>query len=241
MQETVFIVDDNAELQRIIALCLKEDGYAVLTASNSRECLEKLKNIPVHLLLLDILLPDGNGLVLIEKIRQLTDAPIIAISGKNELADKVVGLEMGADDYLTKPFDEAELKARVRAHLRRYGNMKAPKETATTTADPLRIGKWTINRERFQVFDENGASCNLTIGEFRLLEMLARSPNRVLSREQILDALKEDALDITDRSIDIQIARIRKKMGDNGKTPEIIKTIRSVGYMLVTDAQKAEF
>lgn len=240
MQQTIYIVDDNEELKSLIALSLESEGYAVITAHDSRECLEKLKKISVDLILLDILLPDGNGLVLIEKIRQLTNAPIIAISGKNELADKIVGLEMGADDYMTKPFDEAEMKARVRAHLRRYASMKdaAPSQDA---GEKVRIGKWILNRARFQIFDEAGTSGNLTVGEFKLLDMLARAPNRVLTREQILDAIRDDSLDITDRSIDIQVARLRKKIGDNAKMPEIIKTVRSAGYMLVLDSKKAAF
>ncbi len=241
MPETILVVDDNAELQRLIVISLSEDGYTLITAGDTRECLEKLKKIPVNLILLDILLPDGNGLVLIEKIRQLSNAPIIAISGKNEMADKIVGLEMGADDYLTKPFDDAEMKARVRAHLRRYASMREGNPADQQTADGVKIGKWILNRERLQIFDEAGVSGNLTVGEFRLLEMLARAPNRVLSREQILDAIKDDSLDITDRSIDIQIARVRKKIGDNGKMPEIIKTVRSAGYMLVLDRKKSEF
>ena len=236
---TIFVVDDNKEFQRIISLCLAEDGYAIATAHSVGECLESLQKTPVDLILLDILLPDGNGLVLIEKIRKLTNVPIIAISGKNEIADKVVGLEMGADDYLTKPFEAPELKARVRAHLRRYASMKEPPKAAKETQ--LNIGKWKLNHARFQIFDEEGASGNLTVGEFRLLQLLAQSPNRVLTREQILDMTKDDNLDILDRSIDIQIARIRKKIGDSAKTPEIIKTVRSVGYMLVTDKEKANF
>lgn len=239
-QPTVFVVDDNDELQHIIALCLSEEGYTIASARNAKECLEKLKKIPPDVILLDILLPDGNGLALIEKIRALTNAPIIAISGKNEMADKIVGLEMGADDYITKPFDAAELKARVRAHLRRHASMKAS-GTEDNNANGLKIGKWIMNRARLQIFDEAGNSGNLTVGEFRLLEMLALAPNRVLSREQILDSIKDDSLDTLDRSIDIQIARVRKKIGDSAKTPEIIKTVRSVGYMLVLDKKKADF
>jgi two-component system OmpR family response regulator len=235
-KQTIFIVEDNKELQHIISLCLAEDDYLVVTADNAQECFEKLKKNSVDLILLDILLPDGNGLALIQRIRQITDAPIIAISGKNEMADKVVGLEMGADDYITKPFEAPELKARVRAHLRRYANFKEPsvKDQSNIQAE-IAIGKWTLNRSRFQIFDENGKSGNLTVGEFRLLELLAASPNRVLSREQILDVIKNENLDILDRAIDIQIARVRKKIGDNGKSPEIIKTVRSIGYMLVLD------
>lgn len=240
MQETIYIVEDNEELKKLVALSLSAEGYVVITAGSSRECIEKLKKISVNLILLDILLPDGNGLVLIEKIRQLTDAPIIAISGKNEMADKIVGLEMGADDYMTKPFDEAEMKARVRAHLRRYASMKeaGPSQDAM---EQVQIGKWVLNRARLQIFDENGISGNLTVGEFKLLDLLARAPNRILTREQILDAINDDSLDITDRSIDIQIARLRKKIGDNAKMPEIIKTVRSAGYMLVLDNKKATF
>lgn len=236
---TILVVDDNKEFQHIVSLCLAEEGYVLTSAHSTAECLDVLQKTSVDLILLDILLPDGNGLVLIEKIRKLTNVPIIAISGKNEMADKVVGLEMGADDYLTKPFEAPELKARVRAHLRRYASIK-DQAKAEVAEESLRIGKWFLNQARFQIFDEVGNSGNLTVGEFRMLHLLAQAPNRVLTREHILDLTKDDNLDILDRSIDIQIARIRKKIGDSAKTPEIIKTVRSVGYMLVADKKKVE-
>lgn len=237
---TVFVVDDDEVFQKILSKCLADDGYKVVAAYNAHECLEKLKENSVDLILLDISLPDGNGLVLIQSIRQLTNVPILAISGKNEMSDKVVGLEMGADDYITKPFEPPELKARIRAHLRRNSMLReqAQNNIDDTPECCIRIGKWNLSRSKFQIFDDAGQSGGLSLGEFQLLDLLATSPNKVLSREQILDKTKDDNLDISDRSIDIRIARIRKKIGDDGKDSEIIRTVRNAGYMLVLDRGK---
>ncbi len=227
--ETLFLVDDDRELCDTLVENLRRKGFRVIAAHSAAECLDKLDHQPVDLVLLDLVLPDGSGLSLIGTIRAHTPAPILVISGRNETADRVVGLDMGADDYLNKPFEMAELYARVNAHLRRS---KAARAHHAGTAS-LRIGRWTLDRAQMQVFDDKGESGGLTVREFGLLEALALSPNRVLSREQLLDATRTGALDVFDRSVDIQIARIRKKIGDSGRAPRVIRTLRGAGYMLV--------
>jgi two-component system, OmpR family, response regulator len=233
-QATVFLVDDNDDLRETIAENLEIDGYNVLVARDARECLEKIKDNPVDIVLLDLGLPDGNGLTLMRDIRKSTDAPILVISGRNLMSDKIIGLDMGADDYIGKPVEMPELSARINAHLRRHKN-RNDSALRAQEAERVVVGNWSIDRAKFQIFDKNGQSCNLTVREFRLLDALARAPNRVLSREQLLNATREEGLDIFDRSIDIQITRIRKKIGDHARTSGMIRTVRGAGYMLVTE------
>lgn len=230
----IYLVDDNADIQETIRENLIDDGYEVTQALTAAELFTKLENIKADTILLDLMLPDGNGLNLIEKIRKHTDAPIIVISGKGQMVDKVVGLEMGADDYLGKPFEIRELLARIKAHVRRYRARQPADDTALLQHhDLIKFGKWALDRQKLQIFDDQGRSGELTVKEFRLLEALVLSPDRVLSREQLLNKSRE-GFDVFDRTIDIQITRIRKKIGDNATSPEIIRTIRGAGYMFVS-------
>src|SRR3990172_3404741 len=229
----ILVVDDDTALQDLIREVLEEDGYVVFSASNGKEALRLLKVKKTDTILLDLMLPDVDGLGLISDIRQLTAAPIIVISGKGNWVDKVVGLEIGADDYLGKPFELRELAARVKASVRRYKDQAEPRKNPDFVQQPrIRFGALMLNGAKFQVFDAQDKSCELTAMEFRLLEALVKSPNCVISREQLLDKVHDENLNITDRAIDIQIARIRKKIGDNSKEPQIIKTVRGIGYML---------
>lgn len=230
----VLIVDDHIELRDTVAATLQNDGYDVAAAGSARELQGKLDAPAFDIVLLDLGLPDGDGLTLIAKIREHTDVPIIIVSGKSDMTDKVVGLEMGADDYVGKPLPLKELSSRIKAQLRRYGSMqeraKGGKKGDGTTA----FGSWILDRNRMQVFKKNGSSCNLTAKEFRLIETLVDAANRVLSREQILANISPDNLDITDRAVDIQILRIRKKIGDTSEKDQVIQTVRGVGYMLAS-------
>lgn len=223
---TVLVVDDNAALRGTIRENLELDGYAVFAADCAAEAMKILKVKRTDAILLDLVLPDADGLMLISQIRALTDAPVIVISGKAAWVDKVVGLEMGADDYLAKPFEMKELSARVKAAIRR----SRPKPASGADAAPrrTRIGVHIMDAAKFQVFDGAGKSCDLTPMEFRLLEALVRAPNRVLTREQLLDRAREGNLEVGDRAIDIQVARIRKKLGGGA----FIQTVRGVGYSL---------
>ncbi len=228
---TVLVVDDNADLRGTIRENLELDGYAVFAADCAAEAMRILKVKRTDAILLDLMLPDADGLSLISQIRALTDAPVIVISGKAAWVDKVVGLEMGADDYLAKPFEMKELSARVKAAIRR----SRPKPASGEDALPrrTRLGAHTMDAAKFQVFDVAGKSCDLTPMEFRLLEALVRAPNRVLTREQLLDRAREGNLEVGDRAIDIQVARIRKKLGGG----DFIQTVRGVGYSLSCDIE----
>lgn len=229
-QSTILVIDDNAELRKLISQCLEQGGCAVFTASSGGEALNILRAKKVDTILLDLGLPDIDGLSLMSGIRQLSDAPVIVISGKKSTTDKIVGLEMGADDYLSKPFEFEELAARVKANVRRHKGRNA----ADTAAVPqtITVGGLAIDGAQFQAFTTDGKSCGLTTMEFQLLQALAGCANRVMTRAQILDAFRAENPNINDRAIDIQISRIRKKIGDDPRDPRIIKTVRGIGYML---------
>lgn len=244
-RQVVLVIDDNRDVQETIRENLEDSGYDVVTAASGVEMESSLKARKADIILLDLVLPDGNGLNLISRIRAATDVPIIIISGKGALVDKVVGLEMGADDYMSKPIEPHELTARVRAGLRRYNTMRSG--GGGITADfpakgPLQIqfGSWILDRMKFQALDERKVPANLTTKEYRLLEALVLSPQRVLSRDQLLDRARDGEFDVFDRTIDIQIARIRKKIGDNARDPRIIKTVRGAGYMLAVQTKIVE-
>jgi DNA-binding response OmpR family regulator len=234
----IYLVDDNQDLQDTISENLADDGYDVTQILNAESLFANLESAEPDTILLDLMLPDANGLNLIERIRTYTNAPIIVISGKGKMVDKVVGLEVGADDYIGKPFEMRELLARVKAHVRRHkSHGKQKKDEATPY---IRFGQWTLDQEKMQIFDEDGQSGGLTAKEYRLLESFIKSPDRVLSREQLLDKSRDDSAEVFDRTIDIQITRIRKKIGDDASNPQIIKTVRGMGYMFVSDKNRKD-
>ncbi len=234
---TVLTVDDDENLQIVVRHYLESEGYKVLTAASGDELLDKLHSSKADVILLDLILPDTDGLHLMGKIRQKTSAPIIVVSGKGDTTDRIIGLEMGADDYLGKPFEMRELSARIKAVLRRRAQDSAENNTPPNAeasrgkADRITFNGWILDRTQYQLYDPSSESANLTTGQFKLLEALMMSPNRALSREYLFELTREGDFDAYDRAIDIQIARIRKKLQDDPKSPAILKTIRGVGYM----------
>jgi len=231
---TVLSVEDDENLQMVIAHYLEEDGYTVVCASTVKAALEKMSAQPPNVVLLDLVLPDGEGLALIPMFRSGSAAAIIVVSGKDSTTEKIVCLELGADDYMTKPFEMRELSARIKAVLRRAETIPAAstESGSVKAADKLQLDKgWHLDRTQYQLFDDKSQSVDLTTGEFKLLEALVLSCNRALSREQLYDLTRNSGYDTFDRAVDIQIARIRKKIGDDAKPPQVIKTIRGIGYM----------
>lgn len=238
----VLSVDDDPGLQTVITHYLESEGYDVLAANSGESLKQTLKSETPHIILLDLVLPDTDGLSLIAHIRTLPHKiPVIVVSGKSDTTEKIVCLEMGADDYLTKPFEMRELSARIKAVLRRAEEVavKPSNDAAAALAEEARVkfGNWVLDRSRFQLFDSNDNSADLTSGEFRLLDALVRSANRVLSREKLFELTRENDYDSYDRAVDIQIGRLRKKLGDDPKSPEYIKTVRGAGYMFTGTIQ----
>lgn len=228
---TILSIDDDENLQTVTSQYLEDDGYKIISALNAASALEKIENSPIDVILLDLVLPDGEGLSLIPQFMSKSNAAIIIVSGKSDTTEKIICLEMGADDYITKPFEMRELSARIKAVMRRKGADDSNKDTASNepTQDIIEFEKWKIDRAQYQVFDKNNVSLDFTTGEFQLLNALVSAPNRALSREQLFELTRDGEFDAYDRAIDIQIARIRKKLNDDDN--EIIRTVRGIGYM----------
>lgn len=228
---TILSVDDDQGIQMVVQNYLEDDGYKVVQAFTGKDVHSLLETTPFDVVLLDLVLPDAEGFSLIGAIRAKTKKPIIIVSGKSDTTEKIVGLEMGADDYLTKPYEMRELSARIKAVLRRAQIDEPSTAAANESQKNIVFDGWTLDRSQYQLFDPNNQSADLTTGEFKLLEALVTSPNRTLSREHLFDLTREGKFDVFDRAIDIQIARIRKKLNDDPKSPSIIKTVRGIGYM----------
>lgn len=236
---TVLSVDDDENLQLVVGQYLEDDGYKVLKAISGKDMKDKLLSSAADVVLLDLVLPDAEGFSLIKIIRESTSVPIIIVSGKSDTTEKIVGLEMGADDYITKPFEMRELSARIKAVLRRAAPDASNESGAQPGNGPQKISfdGWCLDRTQYQLFDEKRNSADLTTGEFKLLEALLLSPNRALTREFLFELTRVGDFDAFDRAIDIQIGRIRKKLKDDPQNPKFIKTVRGVGYMFTRETQ----
>ncbi len=232
---TILSVDDDAGLQTVVNHYLSGEGYDMLSATSGAELMNVLKDNTPNIILLDLVLPDTDGISILAQLRMMKKIPVIVVSGKSDTTEKIVCLEMGADDYLTKPFEMRELSARIKAVLRRAEEIPAAVaatiESASEQDNQIKFGDWVLDRAQFQMFDTQGVSADLTTGEYKLLEALASSHNKVLSRERLFDLTRETDYDSFDRAVDIQIGRLRKKLNDDPKEPKYIKTVRGAGYM----------
>ncbi len=229
----LLIVDDDKELCSLLSKFLSRHGYRVSVAHNGGEMASILEASRVNLVILDLMLPGEDGLVLCRRLRTTSTLPIIMLTAISDETDRIIGLEMGADDYLAKVPNPRELLARVRAVLRRAG----PPE-ARASADQKRIlefAGWRLDVTHRQLFSAKNALVPLRAGEFDLLLALAERPQRVLSRDQLLDLSRGRSANIFDRSIDVQISRLRRKIEPDPKEPTLIKTVRSGGYILAAN------
>ena len=224
----VLVVEDDPGLRVLIARALQQNGFAVFQACSGPEMWHTLEQRPVDLILLDVMLPGKNGIDLCREIRARRDVPIIFVSAKGDETDRVVGLEIGADDYIPKPFSTRELIARIRAVLRRR-----PVESGASakSGEQVRFAGWSVDMRRRAVFSPSGASIELTGAEFDLLSSFINSPQRVLGRERLIELSRVRLGDSSDRSIDVLVSRLRRKLSSAGQSPPIV-TVRGVGYML---------
>lgn len=229
-REQILIVDDEPEIRALLRAGLEAEGFGVLEAGNGAEAQVHLASAPVSLVTLDLKLGGEDGLKLARDLRAKRNTPIIMITGKGDPIDRVVGLELGADDYIAKPFLMREVVARVRAVLRRYVTAALP-ETEPSDGTRYAFEGWMLDARRREVRDPEGAPCDLTTAEFNLLSILVQRPGRVLSRDELMDLLKGHDWTPMDRSIDGLVARLRKKIEPESERPQLVKTVRGVGYV----------
>ena len=229
MNQNLLMIEDDARLAHMVCEYLGQSGYTVAHAGDAQSGLTALQDNPPHLVVLDLMLPDMDGLEVCRRIRALPGAlaatPILMLTAKGDPMDRIIGLEMGADDYLPKPFEPRELLARIRAVLRRHVEGAQP-----VASSPLRFGSLDIDRDA-RVVTVAGQACELTSYQFDLLVALAERAGRVLTRDQIMEAVRGRELDAFDRSIDVHMGRIRAAIELDAKAPKRILTVRGVGYV----------
>ncbi|GLI24762.1 two-component system OmpR family response regulator [Xanthobacter flavus] len=231
----ILIVDDDAEIRRLAGKFLREHGHKVTSAQDAREMREAMAAGPVDLIILDIMLPGVSGLDLCRDLRRSSNVPIIMLTARGSDVDRIVGLELGADDYLAKPFNPRELLARIHAVLRRTRPSDA---VPTVGGSNLKFSGWTLDTRRRELTNPEGAVVDLSTGEYDLLLTFLEHPQRVLNRDQLMDAAKNRTATGFDRAIDIQVSRLRKKLESHG-TLEMVKTVRGAGYFFAPEVERS--
>jgi len=235
----LMIVDDEPEIRGWIADGLGRDGFCVDRCADGTELDKALSASPADLILLDVILPGEDGLSIARRLRAKSAVPIIMLTGRDSIIDRIVSLEIGADDYLAKPFDLRELRARIRAVLRRSRPGVQLSVATPAPQGPVSFGKAFFDPDARCLRDGSGEPVALTPTEFAMLELFARNPNVVFSRERLLEPTPGVDPDALDRSIDIRIARLRKKVEIDPSKPAVIRTVRNAGYIFVPPRQAA--
>lgn len=231
--ERILVVDDEVSIRRPLADYLATKGFSIDEASNAAEARAALADRSYSLVILDIMMPGEDGLSLCRSIRETYDTPTILLSARAEEIERIVGLEMGADDYVTKPFNPRELMARVRAVMRR--TMREPRSRLAQAAESLSFGSWILDIKQQALVGGDGVLVSLSTGEFDLIRALLSRPHTVRSREELLAETRGRSANAFDRSIDNMISRLRQKIEEDPKNPRIIKTVWGSGYLLAVD------
>jgi two-component system OmpR family response regulator len=233
----LLVVDDDRDLRGLVADFLRKHGYVVETCADGAALRTALSRGHYDLIVLDIMMPGEDGLALCRELRMHSAVPIVFLSALNDPMDSIVGLELGADDYITKPFTPRELLARIRAILRRASSL-APVHRGIAN-EHIRFSGWQLESARRELRDPAGTLVSLTAGEFDLLLALARNAGRVLTRDELLDLTRGRAAGPFDRSVDVQLSRLRRKVEVNPAEPELIKTVRGGGYLFTARVQRS--
>lgn len=232
----LLIVDDDREIRSLLQDYLGRNGYRVSAVADGRALRATLAQGGIDLVVLDLMLPGEDGLSLCRDLRAGSSLPVIMLTARGEETDRIVGLEMGADDYLPKPFNPRELLARIKSVLRRARSL--PGEAGGAHAARYRFAGWVLDTASRQLRSPVGMVVALSGGEYRLLEVMLRHPNRVLSRDQLLDYTRGREAGPFDRSIDVQIGRLRRRLNDSGQEPQLIRTVRGEGYVLAARVEE---
>ena len=225
----ILLVDDDQEILELLRSYLEGQGFRISTSSNADEARQAVADRTPDLIVLDLMLPGESGLDFCRSLRQSSDIPIIMLTALGETVDRIVGLEIGADDYLAKPFDPRELVSRIRAVLRRLSSSQAPEQLAVRT---YRFESWCLDTVSRTLTDNQGNRKALSGAEYGLLELLVENAGRVMSRDWLSKKLRGREHDPFERSIDIKISRLRQIVGDNARSPDIIKTVYGQGYVI---------
>jgi two-component system OmpR family response regulator len=233
----ILIVDDDPRICRLLARYLIQEGYTVSAAANGKEMRQQLAEIAPDLVLLDLRLPGEDGLTLARQLRAKSDIAIIILTGKSDTIDKIVGLEIGADDYVTKPFDERELLARIRSVLRRFSKSASIGSDDSSEQSVARFRGWALDLDAQELTSPEGEDVRMTNYEFKLLETFVNNPNRVLNRDQIMMDIAGHEWMPLDRSIDVLVRKLRKKLREDTQYPRLIKTVRGTGYKFVASVE----
>lgn len=236
-RQKILVVEDDAKIRALLRNVMEGEGFEVFEAESAAAVAKVLADHSIALVTLDIQLGQDNGLDLARDIRRYSSVPIIMVTGQNDIIDRVVGLEIGADDYIVKPFHVREVIARVRSVLRRSAQNQ-PRDKDALAEKRISFDGMTIRADRMELADRNGEDCALTSGDFRLLMVFLEHPNRALSRDQLMDFTGGIERNPLDRTIDNQVARLRKKIERNPSEPKLIKTVRGVGYMFAGDIEQ---
>src|ERR671916_470625 len=224
LEETILLVDDDAALLEVMSIVLASEGYRVVTAADGAEALREVERNRLDLVVLDVMLPRISGFEVLKKIREKSDVPVVMLTAKGQSVDKVVGLELGADDYITKPFDTKELLARIKAILRRFGRQEGKDRDGV-----VRLGALELDPNGYTV-SRDGEPLDLTPTEFKILALLMRRPGQAFTRAQISEAVSTGSHYLASRYIDVHISRLRAKVESDPSRPEVIQTVPSVGY-----------
>jgi len=234
----ILVVDDDKEIRDLLGKFLEKHGCRVTTARDGREMRAALDDWKIDLVVLDLMLPGEDGLTLCRELRARSAVPIVMLTAMGEETDRIVGLEMGADDYLPKPFNPRELLARIKAVLRR-AEVRMERHDTTDVEQAVQFAGWKLDAGRRSLVSPQGVTVTLTAGEFDLLIAFVDHPRRVLSRDQLLDLTRGRAAAPFDRSIDIQVSRLRRKIETDPSSPELIKTVRGGGYTFTPTVERS--
>jgi two-component system OmpR family response regulator len=233
----ILIVDDDAEIRNLLTRYLQKNGLRAIAVADGRAMWQALDRSSFDLIVLDLMLPGDDGLTLCRNLRVNSDIPVIMLTARGEETDRIVGLEMGADDYLPKPFSARELLARIKVILRRARTL--PPNLRPGDEREIRFGEWALDTVHRHLVSPTGVVTPIGGAEYRLLRIFLEHPNRVLSRDQLVEMTQGKEADALDRSIDVQVSRLRRRLGDGSRDPGMIKTVRGEGYVLSVPVNKA--
>jgi two-component system OmpR family response regulator len=235
MLKHILVVDDDPEIRSLLAEYLEKNGFRASTLPDGRELMRTLEEKAIDLLVLDLMMPGVDGLTLCREVRSKSRLPVLILSARGEDVDRIVGLEMGADDYLAKPFHPRELLARIRAILAR----STPAEAPLAEAEGYRFDQFRLDMVRRELTRADGKKVSLTGAEFELLAIFLARPNRVLSRDTLVELTQGREAPAYDRSIDVRVSRLRQALGDS-KEPKLLKTVYGEGYVLTAKVERVE-